>query len=732
MIYNAVRPNRITTKNKDEQYHIDYGRWILSCVSVSNYSQFIYKSFINWAFYKGNQWMFYEDLDAFLMDESGESRNRIKFVQNIIRPFVEFYRGSAIRMDISASAFSISSQAVDRRELAMAKSEAIFKMYQSAPSVFKPLYREKFFVGESEAENKEMFINTYKDEFEENVNDIISHLATKNDLEDKKVNLIKHIVLDGIGILKEYERFGNQVVKVQDPRRFIFDYSAKQDDFKDAEYMGDWDLASIADIVEEFPELSHADIARLERASNLNTVFNGLHNLASFEYTHSNGKIPKYTLEWRDIETDTFGAVLNDNGVPELTIIDSDGSPYTSKDLIKEKDLEKYKKDNFWIDRVLKGKNKAKVKYDCIRQIVFVPAEYVGDKGKDIVLYYGKKQYVPKYSYNYKNPDWSYKVKCWNYDNGEIMSPLDDLISPQRFLNRMLSMGESHINNTRGSSIIYDKSTVDARDGEAELLRNVNLGKPIGIDGAVNNSIGTYNNSIGTGTLQLFDIAKGMEQSAKNIIGGGDSLMGQGGAYRASATVNNQNLNQGTTMQEPVFYCLHKIITDIYESFGNRGRRILSANQNVLCVSVGEKGMKNIILTRDYELEEFRIRIERANNPAQERQAANEQLLFMFQAKLINEDIYAKYYNKSTMNTIGRAIREFAMLRIEQEREAQRLAKAQEEKNAQAQGAAMALENVNNDMQRAADMQKNREGLTYGDAKLMEELSNNNMEKQLM
>ena len=89
MIYNAVRPNRITTKNKDEQYHIDYGRWILSCVSVSNYSQFIYKSFINWAFYKGNQWMFYEDLDAFLMDESGESRNRIKFVQNIIRPFVE-------------------------------------------------------------------------------------------------------------------------------------------------------------------------------------------------------------------------------------------------------------------------------------------------------------------------------------------------------------------------------------------------------------------------------------------------------------------------------------------------------------------------------------------------------------------------------------------------------------------------------------------------------------------
>lgn len=689
MIYVAQRPNRIKVKNKSEQYHVDYARWILSCVSMSTQTSFIYKSLINWAFYKGNQWMFHEDLDAFLMDESGESRNRIKFVQNIIRPFVEFYRGSAIRMDISARAFSISSQSIDRRELARAKLDAVYEMYRKSPEEFKGFFREKFLVGDSAQENEEIFNNTYKDQFEEEVNDIISYLADKNDLEDKKVQMVKHVVLDGIGVMKEYERFGNQVVEVIDPRRFIYDNSAKQDDLKDSEYMGDWKLASLSDICEECPSISMIDIKRLEKASSINAMYTGLHNLASFEYNHSNGKIPVYCLEWRDIESDTFGAVINDNGVPELAIINNDKiSAYTNKDLIKVKDLKQYAKDNFWIDKVLKGDNKTEVKYDIIRFIKFIPAEYIGDKD-DFVLDYGLKEYEPKYSYNYKNPDWSYKVKCWSYDNGEILSPLDDLISPQRFLNRMLSMGESHINNTRGSNIIYDKTTIDQQGGEQELLRNINLGKPVGIDGAVNNSIGSYTNQIGTGTIQLFDIAKGMETAAKNIIGGGDSLMGQGGAYRASATVNNQNLNQGTTMQEPVFYCLHKVIVDIYESFANRGRRILSANQNTLCVVAGEKGMKTIILTRDYDLEEFRMRVERANNPGQERQQANEQLLALFQAKLISQEIFAKYYNKATLNQIGAAIREYSMVLIEQQRQQEKLQQAQAQKDEQAAKATM-------------------------------------------
>ena len=46
-----------------------------------------------------------------------------------------------------------------------------------------------------------------------------------------------------------------------------------------------------------------------------------------------------------------------------------------------------------------------------------------------------------------------------------------------------------------------------------------------------------------------------------------------------------------------------KIILDLYTSFGNRGRRILSENQSMLTVVTGEEGVKNIVLTKEYDLE---------------------------------------------------------------------------------------------------------------------------------
>jgi len=101
------RPNRLEDK-KDLGYHARYARYCLYSSNLENYRTFLIKSATNRAFYKGLQWIFDEDLDAFLMDESGEVRNRIKFVQNIVKPYVEYYRGSAIRMDISATAMSSS------------------------------------------------------------------------------------------------------------------------------------------------------------------------------------------------------------------------------------------------------------------------------------------------------------------------------------------------------------------------------------------------------------------------------------------------------------------------------------------------------------------------------------------------------------------------------------------------------------------------------------------------
>lgn len=735
MILEYTRPNRFKD-TKNEKYHIQYAKWVLSCVSMSTRTAFIYKSQINWAFYKGNQWLFHEDLDAFLLDESGDVRNRIKFVQNIIRPFVQYYTGSAIRMDISARATSISSQAVDRRQTALMRADAMYEMYIKSPDEFKGWIKEIFPVGDSKQENTDIANNLYKDKFEEEVNDIINWLVERNGMEDKKVQLIKHIVLDGIGILKEYERFGCQVVGLTQPKNFFFDESAKSPDLKDSEFMGDWSLCSISDIVEEVPDLSMTKKIMLEKSSASPRYHTGLHNLASFEYTRSNGKIPVYYIEWRDIETSEFGAVMNDNGVLELARIgdgkDKTITPYTRKDLIPKSELKLHEKDNFWIRTVLKGEQTAMISNDCVRYCKFVPSEFLSEGSEDFVLKYGLKEYVNKYSYNYKNPDWSYKIYCWSYDNGDIMSPIDDLISPQRFINRMLSMGESQINNFRGSGSIIDKNIIDQVEGEEGVQRSINLGKTIFVDGSVNNSVSTYGNTLGQGTIELFNVAQTMKKIADGIIGGGDALQGSGGAYRASATVNEQNLNQGTTMQEPVFYCLHRIILDTYESFANRGRRILCANQNRLTVTVGETGMKHITLTRDFDLEEYRMKVIRSNNPDQEKQSANQELWMLLQAKLITEEIFAKYYNRSTTSSIGMAMREGMQLKIEQQREQQKI-QAQQDKNALVAAQAGAkLQNLQQDAIAAQEQQAKQQETSYGDAKLMETLLNkSSMEKSL-
>ena len=82
------RPERLT-ENKDEKYHLDFARFIVSHSNNTYHQSRISRIIVNKAFYKGNQWIFKEDLEPFLMDESGDVRNRIKFVQNYIRPKVD-------------------------------------------------------------------------------------------------------------------------------------------------------------------------------------------------------------------------------------------------------------------------------------------------------------------------------------------------------------------------------------------------------------------------------------------------------------------------------------------------------------------------------------------------------------------------------------------------------------------------------------------------------------------
>ena len=82
------RPNRFEWDQDSEEYALKMGRWAISNGWNSTHINWLTSIEINKRFWKNDQWVFSEDLEAFFKDESQQSRGRIKVINNFIRPIV--------------------------------------------------------------------------------------------------------------------------------------------------------------------------------------------------------------------------------------------------------------------------------------------------------------------------------------------------------------------------------------------------------------------------------------------------------------------------------------------------------------------------------------------------------------------------------------------------------------------------------------------------------------------
>jgi len=163
LISNGEQRPSILTSNKDEEYHSKWARYCLGQANNEYQNDFIRKVQLNKNFYKGNQWIENEDLEIFLKDESNMDRNRIQVIHNTIRPLVEQYRGNAIRMSINYRAKSISTQAINRREVKLAEQLFYSKIANKEGNPFAEDIKQRKAVGDSEAETFAIFDNLYVD-----------------------------------------------------------------------------------------------------------------------------------------------------------------------------------------------------------------------------------------------------------------------------------------------------------------------------------------------------------------------------------------------------------------------------------------------------------------------------------------------------------------------------------------------------------------------------------------
>ena len=661
-LYNTVstRPNRLED-TKDEAYHAKYAKYCASTISNYLYRSWINKCLLNWSFYKGGegQWIFDEDVEAFFLDESGDIRNRLKWTKNIIKPMVQQFVGNAIRLAFDAKATCISDFVINEREKELAELKGFEKIAEAFPFM-KDTIKRNLPIGETPQETEEIFQNIWEEKYESDINNLIEFIANDVNIDELKVQLTRSMALSGMGIYKGYEH--NELYKAEavNPLFFFWDMSALKPDLSDSEFMGEWYYLDAPTIFERYPKLNAHQREAIERYGRADNK--GIHRIMNGIFTLKGGKIPVYETHWKDLQQFEYGWVLDENNTPYYTIInDKDFSDYTDKDLI-EPPLEKHREEM--------GKNKKhKVYRDVERYCIFIPKEEAGAVDmEDIVLEYGIAPFQERNLYDPSNVKFPYKVYTWVYDRGEVLTPLDDVIDPQRFLNRTLSVIESHMANMRGTGTVISKSAVDDRDGEADVMRNINASKPIFVDtdrvGSVQNAIGTYGTNLGQGTLQMFQVIDQVQKSIQDVTGVNDAMNGTQGGSDVLVGVVEAQIQRGSLVQEPFYWGLTSILRQAYEHMATVGKAIYVDNPRKLTSIVGDKGLMNIELTKNHMLQDFRIFIKRSETKEQGIQQGNQLLFTLLQGGLIDQTNFANLFGRANPENIAAALRAYTKTKV--------------------------------------------------------------------
>jgi hypothetical protein len=712
---NITRPDRLTS-SKGEKYHADMAKWCLNGINDPLYRKFIAKTLINWSFFKGNdgQWIFDEDLESFFLDESGDVRNRLKMTKNMIYPIVSQYVGNAVRLSYSARAQSISDFVINRREEELARLKFFQNVSEGFPSMKDPI-KDRFVIGETEAETEEIFENMWTETHEKDINNLLRYIEDQVNIDEIKVQLAFQKAISGLAVYKGKEHNLEYEGEALDSMFFLWDMSSRKPDFSDAEYMGDWYYSDNASLFERYQKLKKHQREALERhVSNNVSNNNSIHRLVNNYYSPIGSKVPVYEMYWRDIEEQEYGWVEDKWKYPQFVRINSDDNDYTDADLIEPPERETK-------SPIKAGEKKTKIFVDVLRYCILTPSEEIEYDGDDIVYEYGIVPYQERYLYSPSNIKFPYKAYALFYDKGEVMSPIDNVISPQRFINRLISVAESHVNNSRGAGTIIDKMAVDPQEGEDGVVRAMNRSKPVFVDtsrtGSVQNSVGQYGATIDNATLSMFDIVSNLQEGIQQTTGVNESMQGTQGDKLVG--VVEAQIQRGSLLQEPFYWGLTAVLEQAYQHMATVGKKIYMDNPRRLAIAVGDLGMQRIIITEDMVLDDFRIKIDRSEDDATLKERGNNLLFTLIQGGLITEDNFKLLYNRATPDDVADALREEVKVKRLVEMEQARIQPQQEAAQAQAMEQMMQREDAKEEQayqREASEKEKDR------DARLAEKI----------
>ena len=135
-------------------------------------------------------------------------------------------------------------------------------------------------------------------------------------------------------------------------------------------------------------------------------------------------------------------------------------------------------------------------------------------------------------------------------------------------------------------------------------------------------------------------------------------MQGTAGGKRRLVGVTQLDIQRGTLIQEPFYYALSRIILQAGQAIASMGKRIYADNRRKLAIMTGDKGVRNIIITDEMVIEDFRMFIKRTIGEEEQKQAGNQLLFSLVGAQLIDGKRFANMLNRGSIDDIARAVRE--------------------------------------------------------------------------
>jgi hypothetical protein len=704
-----TRPNRVIDV-KDALYHLKMAKYCLYVGNDGRHTSWLTKNKVNKDFYKGDQWSLQEDKQTFLQDTTGNTTTRLALVQNLIRPMVEQYRGNSIILNINAAAKSISSHSLNRRDKRL--TEQLFKtrVAQEFPNVGNIMRDNDPSIGKEEGQTEIIFENLYVDNLTREINDLLDYSKKLNRFQKKQVKASQNLALTGLAVEQAILQGGDLRFESIEPDDFFFDRDAREFDLTDAEFMGTVKPIDIPLVLERWnvkPEDAEALEEYTRNAGNATTYISSTNTR-----NYGANKVPVVTVYWKDTERYKYGWVMDEDNYPVLVRIGKKTTQnsldaekiYEEADLITPPDTPKNRK------LFPNGKKTTMLYCDVLRYCTYIPSEVVSSmnsseaqKYSDIILDWGMDPYQDTKYQDISNVNFPFKVAIWGYVDGEIFSPVDDAISPQRFINRMLSLSESRMNSSGGSNVIIDEDSVE--DAEQTYL-DIKEGKPITVrtrGKGIPNTVGYYDATPKAGTYQMFQMINNMQNLIQTVTGVNESLKGESTGSDQLVGVTQLMIQRGSLMQEPFYNALSDMFMQMYETVATVGKKYYIDNEKELSIIAGDEALKIFKLSDELRNEDFAIFVEKENSDQALKNNANQMLQVFLEMGMIDQEIFANLYERATPSKVMAEVRRFVKIQRESAR------RAEEQQNAMMQQEQAALAEAVTMEQAQSQAQKDQE-----------------------